>query len=426
VNWPTVSLLQAIILIGLPPCLWYYTPLKRCVPLVVVQIIIGILLGPSLLGRLYPELYAFLFPPESVNALNATSTLAIVFFSFTIGTHFDISTIRGRGRSFAMISLGSIVTPTLIGVGMGWWMTTVFPEAVGARSSVATFCLAIGVCIGVTALPVLAAILAEMRLLDHRIGQTALGLAVVNDAALWLLLAILLTSLVQHGNHGWSLWVLAIGGPVYILVIWFAVRPFLSYLAHSGRFVSHHGARHIVFASCIAFAFAAATDALGLHAVLGAFIAGTVLPTQWQRTMKERFEMVVITLLLPFFFMSTGLKVFVDPSAAAFSYILIVAILASILGKLIGTALPSRISGAPWSEALCLGSLMQTKGLMEVIVLTTLLDREVIAPTIFSVLVMAAVITTALSMPFARLALGRTNERDSRLSGVLLVPEAEG
>ncbi len=196
-SYSTTILVQVTIFIGLPPGLWYFTPIKRFVPLVVVQIIVGILLWPSVLARYWPELHTILIPSDSLAALNAISSLAIVLFAFTMGVHFDGASIRGRGRAFAVISFGSIVTPTLIGVAMGWWMATSFPDAVGAKSTTAEFCLAIGICVGVTALPVLAAILREMRLLGDRVGQTALGLAVVSDAALWLLLALLLANLTR-------------------------------------------------------------------------------------------------------------------------------------------------------------------------------------------------------------------------------------
>lgn len=421
----TIFLVQAIVLIGLPPGLWRYTPVNRFAPLVVVQIVVGILLGPSVLGRILPDTYAFLFPADSITALNAISNLAVVLFAFSVGVHFDFESIRGRGSCFALIGFGSIAVPAFVGAGVGWWMATTLPGVVGARGSLATFCLAIGICVGVTALPVLAAILGEMSLLRHRIGQTALGLAVVNDAALWVLLAALLADLAQQGSHGWALRGLAIGGPLYILTIWFFGRPILAYLAQSGRFDSRYGARHLVFACCFAFASAAVTDMLGLHAVLGAFIAGAVVPAQWRPRMIERFETVVVTLLLPFFFMSTGLKVMVDPSVAAFSEVLLVVCLASIIGKIIGTAVPSLLCGATWPEALCLGSLMQTKGLMEVIVLTALLEKEVIAPMAFSAMVSAAVVTTALTMPFARFAVKRIGERDTSVPEASPVPEGE-
>jgi Kef-type K+ transport system membrane component KefB len=129
VSGSTIFLVQAIILIGLPPGLWYYGAIKRFAPLVVVQIIVGILLGPYVLARIWPEACGILFPPESLAALNAISNLAVVLFAFTMGLHFDGASIWGRGRAFAMIGLGSVVTPTLIGVAMDWWMVTALVSA---------------------------------------------------------------------------------------------------------------------------------------------------------------------------------------------------------------------------------------------------------------------------------------------------------
>lgn len=415
----TTFLVQAFILIGLPPGLWNYTGIKRFAPLVVVQIIVGILLGPSVLGHFVPDIYAALFPSDSVAALNALSSFAIVLFALTLGVHFSGATIRGRGRAFTALSVGNVVIPTLIGAAIGWWATS-FPGVVGPKSTSVEFSLAIGICLGITALPVLGATLKEMQMLDHRIGHTALGLAVVSDLTLWLLLSALLAHRGINGDHEWALLRLAIGGPIYLLVIWFAVR-ILSRLAAS----EYVGARHIVLACCFAFASAAVTDTLGLHSVLGAFIAGAVLPRKWREKIIESLEVVSFTLLLPFFFMSNGLKVLIDFSAAEFNEILIAAILAGIIGKVAGTAIPSRLSGSAWGEALCLGFLMQTKGLMEMIVLMILLENEVITRTAFSALVLAAVATTALSMPFAKFALTRTRQIDFRLSAVAIVPERE-
>jgi Kef-type K+ transport system membrane component KefB len=396
-------LVQAIIIIGVPPMLWHYMPVKRMLPLAVIQIITGIALGPSFLGRVSPPLFDSLFPPATVTALSTIANLAVILFAFTIGTHLDLSALRGRGRSFLCISVGAVAVPTLLGAAAGWWISLAFPQTLGAQATRTDFSLAIGICVGVTALPVLGAILREMGLLGQHIGQLALRCAVVNDAALWILLALLLTYMTQHDRDSLAVWRLAFGGVVYIIVMTFAMRPLLSRLAGHGPF----GDRHLVLLSVMAIASAAATELLGLHYVLGAFVAGVAVPDDWRSPILARLEVVATTVLLPFFFITMGLKVRIDPFADEFSTIVGATMVAALVGKIAGTAIPARLSGEKWGDAFALGALMQAKGLVVFVALTILLDSQVIDLPVFSALVVMAVINDMLCMPLVRLGLAR-------------------
>ena len=173
-----VFLLQSALIVGVFPSVWYVTPLRRVLPLAVFQILIGIALGPSLFGGWS----AILFPPGGMSALVTVANLGLVVFAFVLGLHLDSSIFRAdRGRSFALVSLGSIVVPVACGALAGTWIAGLFPDALGTHASVHQFASGIGICIGVTALPVLAAILKEMGPLSTRIGKQALGYAAVND-----------------------------------------------------------------------------------------------------------------------------------------------------------------------------------------------------------------------------------------------------
>jgi Kef-type K+ transport system membrane component KefB len=403
-------LVQAMIIIGLPPILWHSTPVKRVLPLAVIQIIAGIALGPSLLGRVWPSLFDSLFPPTTVIALSTIANFAVILFAFTIGAHLDLSALRGRGRAFLSISVGAVAVPTLLGTAAGWYISVAFPQTIGAHATRTDFALAIGICVGVTALPVLGAILREMGLLGQRIGQLALRCAVVNDAALWILLALLLTYMMQHGRDGSAVWRLAGGGTIYIVMMAFAVRPILTRLAGNAPF----GDRHLVLLSVMAIASAAATELLGLHYVLGAFVAGVAVPDDWRRPVLARLEGVAATLLLPFFFITMGLRVRIDPFADEFSTIVVATMIAALVGKIAGTAIPARLSGEKWGDAFALGALMQAKGLVVFVALTILLDSEVIDLTVFSALVVMAVVNDMLCMPLVRLGLARSADRSSQ------------
>ena len=397
---PVVFLVQATIVVGLPPLLWYCTPLRRVLPLVVFQVLIGIALGPSLLGWLAPDAFAALFPRTGFVPLVTIANLAIVLFAFALGAHLDFASLTGRGRSFAYVSAGSIGVPVLLGVVAGYAMLALYPGALGPKASGWEFASGIGICIGVTALPVLAAILVEMRLLQTRIGQQALGCAAVNDAALWALLAVLLAANAEQAGHGGGVWLLALGSAAYFSTMGLVVKPLLQRLADRVEF----NELQLILVCMLAFASAAITEVLGLHMILGALVAGLCLPKDWRPQLLARIEMMTGVVLLPFFFILTGLRTTIDFSSESFAGILAISSVAAVIGKVAGTAIPARVSGESWNDSLALGALLQTKGLMEVVALTVLLEAGIISPTTFSAMVAMAVLTTALAAPLARLA----------------------
>ena len=182
-------LLHAGLVIGLPFALWRMAGLRRWVPLVVVQIAVGLALGPSLLGRAAPDLWATLFPPGALAALDGLVWLGVCYFAFATGLHFDLTDIRGRGRAFAVNSVLTFLLPTVAGCAAGMVLLELVPQAAGAGAPPWAFVVGVGVAVGVTALPVLAAILREMGLTGTRLGNEALGCAAVNDGALWLVVA---------------------------------------------------------------------------------------------------------------------------------------------------------------------------------------------------------------------------------------------
>ncbi len=390
-----VALLAVALAIVLLPWLVWRIPLvRRIAPLAVVQVLVGVALGPSVLGLLAPDLQAALFGRSTLAAVDGISSVGVVLYVFITGLHLDFDLLRRDGRRLGLIAFGSVCAPLLTGGAAGAWMLNAVPGALGPLGAGAPFVAAVAICIAVTALPVLAAVLQEMGLLRTRIGQTALALAALNDAALWAMLATLL-ALAGSAEH-------ARGAlPLAAACLWFAAlvaaRPLLARLARAGDQVI------VVGGVGLAIASAAASEAFGPGYLIGAFMAGAIMPVACRAVLLARLEMVTATVLLPFFFMSTGLKTLIEPGSAHFLALLAVAVGAAVLGQLAGTALPARRLGFSWPESLSLGAMMQTKGLMEVVVLGVLHDAGLLGGQIFSAMVAMAVICTVLTAPAVRL-----------------------
>ncbi|WP_448202741.1 cation:proton antiporter domain-containing protein [Azospirillum sp. sgz302134] len=397
-------LIQAILLIAGPFLLWRLTGLKHVAPMVVIQILFGIALGPSLLGRVAPELWGALFAPASLAPLSGLALLAVVFFAFLTGLHLDVAELRGRGAAFVGVSLSSMIVPTLMGGALGLWIVGAFPAMAGPKADPALFAAGFGICVGVTALPVLGAILREMGLLEQRVGRLALGYAAVNDALLWVLITGVL-AWAAGGNDG------SLDGVAQVAILGFAylgatelfARPLLTRLleriAPDGRI----GDTAVVVTCAALLGSAAVTELIGLHYILGAFVAGTVMPRRLAAAILDRLEHFATLILLPFFFTLTGLKVTLDLTAAAQWWVFALATATTLAGKMLGTALPARMSGESWADAWRLGTLMPCKGLMEVIVLTILLEAGVLSGACFSAMVLMAVTATALTQPMTLL-----------------------
>ena len=397
-------LIQAILLIAGPFLLWRLTGLRRVVPMVVVQILIGIALGPSLLGHLAPDLWQALFAKPSLAPLSGLALLAVVFFAFLTGLHLDLAEFRGCGRAFVGISLSSMMVPTLVGGTLGWWIAAAFPDMAGPKADPLLFAAGFGICVGVTALPVLGAILREMGLLGDRVGRLALGYAAVNDALLWLLITgVLAWAAGGSGGFG-GVALVAVLGFAYLAATELLARPLLARLMDRIAPGGEVGDIAVVVTCAALLGSAAVTELIGLHYILGAFVAGTAMPRRLAAAILDRLEHFATLILLPFFFTLTGLKVDLDLSASAQWWVFALATVATVAGKILGTTLPARLAGEGRADSWRLGTLMSCKGLMEVIVLTILLEAGVLSDACFSAMVLMAVVVTALTQPMTLLA----------------------
>jgi Kef-type K+ transport system membrane component KefB/nucleotide-binding universal stress UspA family protein len=369
-------------------------------PLVIAEILAGILLGPSLLGWLAPGAMQALFPESSLPALKMLSQVGLVLFMFLIGLELDLKVLKARTRSSIAISHSSIVVPFGLGACLAVWLYEAYaPESVTFN----TFALFIGTSLSVTAFPVLARILSERNLLRSRVGTIAIACAAVDDVTAWCLLAFVVAVAGSHGIAQ-ALWTTSFA-IAFILGMLLLVRPFLQRLG--ARVANREGLTHNVISAILLLLTCASllTELIGIHALFGAFLFGAILPKDGKlaETLSERLESVAVLLLLPLFFAYSGLRTELAlVSGAREWFITCVIIAVATLGKFGGSAIAARVTGLRWREASAIGILMNTRGLMELIVLNIGLDLGVISPTLFTMLVIMALVTTFVTTPLLR------------------------
>jgi Kef-type K+ transport system membrane component KefB len=406
-NPSLIFLLQTLVIVALPLAVLRFFGLKGFVPLVVVQIMVGIALGPSLFGRIAPELFHTLFNPVSLSPLSGISSIAVLIFGLITGLHLGSDILRDNGRVFSGVAAANIAVPTALGYLAGLWIIARHPEELPQGVNPAEFALAIGICACATALPVLGAILREMDLLGARIGQFALGVAGIKDAAIWVLLSVLLAARAGQMAGGLLFAVTVVLIPLYVFCMVRFVRPLLGGMVAARMSGETVGERALAIVTVITIASALATEALGLHYIIGAFFTGAIMPDRLRKPILDRLQVLTVVLLMPFFFALTGLRTLIALGSSAFMEIFLAATAVSAVGIVGGTALAARFGGASWPFALGLGSLLQTKGLVELIILTVLMDAGIISPKVFSALILMALVSTALAMPLARLMLAQ-------------------
>jgi len=349
----------------------------------------GIILGPTILGHFWPGTFHALFPAGSLGALKLLADVGVILFMFRVGLELDLDALRHSGRRAVTISFTSIAIPFLLGVALS---LALYRSYATAGTSFLAFALFTGAAMSITAFPVLARILTERGMTATPLGRMALTCAAVDDITAWSLLAAVV-AVVKGGGRGDVLMILILTA-VYAVVMVRAVRPLL---ARTG--VSDAGLIVVLFAS------AAATEAIGIHAVFGAFLAGVIVPLtpELRRQWVERFA-IVVPALLPLFFAYIGVRTEITLLHDASSILACLAVIAvATLGKLGGSALAARWTGTPWRDALALGALMNTRGLMELVALNIGYDLGILTPAIFAILVVMALVTTIATGPLLKL-----------------------
>ena len=381
---------------------------------VVMEMVTGVVLGPSVLGRTLPELQSYLFPRKlegltgshpSMSILYVVAQIGLVLYMFLIGLEFDIKLISSRIAGAVSVSLAGIVAPFALGFAIAYAYrdrTDLFaPNISDANAAVY-----LGAAMCITAFPMLARILYERGIAKTSMGTLALGAGASDDACAWCLLAIVLSFSKGNPAIAW----LAIGGGALFGVLTLTIgKRLLAGLATKTNVDGQLSQAQFTTVVLLLFLGAWFTDAIGIYAVFGAFIIGAAMPRgKFAEIVKDRIEPLTVTFLLPFFFVYSGLNTNINLITGADLWtITIVVCLAAIIGKGVACALAARASGEPWRESWTIGTLMNARGLMELIILNIGLQQGVITPTLFAIMVVMAIVTTLMASPLFLLIYGK-------------------
>jgi Kef-type K+ transport system membrane component KefB len=359
---------------------------------VIGEILAGLALGPSLFGALFPGFKTLIFPVSALPTLQTLGDIGLVLYMFSLGARLDTHLMVGQSRKALIASLSGIVLPLLLGASLAFFL---YPGLAGVKATQFSFMLLVGTAMAITAFPVLARLLTDKQMLGTKIGTLALTCAAVDDVLAWCLLALVIA--VVHGGG-----VLSTGFTVGLTILFIGVmlavvRPLLTWATrhiHSSQVL-------IVFTMILLLLSAYTTNAIGIHPVFGAFLMGIILPRRSLFIEHIRsIDRVNNQLFLPLFFVYSGLRTQIGLIHNPLLWLICLLVLVvACVGKLAGGTLSVRWLGESWRDALSLGVLMNTRGLVELIVLNIGLDLGVLSPTLFAMLVIMALVTTMMASP---------------------------
>lgn len=364
-------------------------------PRVIGEVFAGILLGPSILGQIAPGAVTTLFPPAVIPLLGIIAQIGVMLFMFVVGLELNTELLRKKTHSTIAISHASIVLPFVLGSALALWL---YPMLSHRGVTFTAFSLFLGISMSVTAFPVLARILTDRKLQHSPLGIVALTCAAFDDVTAWCLLA-LVVGVIQAQVYGAAL--TAVLTCVYVLVMFTVVRPLVHWFVRRYETVGVSG-QGVMAVMCIALLTSClVTERIGIHSLFGAFLLGAIVPhdSQLARSLTGKLEDFVVVMLLPAFFAFTGLRTQINLIDGGLWLVCGVIILVACAGKFGGSAVAARLTGMSWRDSASLGILMNTRGLMELIVLNIGLDLKVISPTVFAMLVIMALVTTFATTP---------------------------
>lgn len=363
---------------------------------VIGEILAGLALGPSLLGALLPGVKSFFFPVSALPTLQTLGDIGLMFYMFSLGARLDTHLMLRQSRMAILTSLSGIFFPLLLGATLAFFL---FPFLAGPKATQVSFILMVGTAMAITAFPVLARFLTERKLLGTSVGTLALTCAAVDDVVAWCLLAVVV-AIAQAGNLRSAgltigLTILFIGGMLLV------VRPLLAY---ADRYI--HSKQALIILTVILLLFSAfSTNAIGIHPVFGAFLLGIILPRKAVFVQFVRnIDQINTFLFLPLYFVYSGLRTQIGLIGTPWLWLICLLILVvACAGKIFGGSSAMRFMGESWHVSFSLGVLMNTRGLVELIVLNIGLDLGVLSPTIFAMLVIMALVTTMMASPLLAL-----------------------
>jgi len=394
---PLAILLAQIVTIILVARFFGWVSRKIGQPSVIGEIVAGIVLGPSLVGMYWPDFSDMLFPKESLGNLQFLSQIGLILFMFVIGMELDLKALKNKAHDAVVISHASIIIPFSLGVGLAYFIYTQFaPQGI----EFASFGLFLGIAMSITAFPVLARIVQERGLQKTKLGTIAITCAAADDITAWCILAAVI-AIVKAGSFVSSLYVIALA-LIYVLVMLKVVRPFLKRVGDlkSTRESLSKPVVAIFFLTLLLSSYA--SELIGIHALFGAFMAGAIMPenSRFRNIFIEKVEDVSVVILLPLFFVFTGLRTQIglinDPYLWKITGLII---FVGVAGKFFGSMIAAKFVGQSWKDSLSIGALMNTRGLMELVVLNIGYDLGVLSTEIFTMMVIMALVTTFMTGP---------------------------
>ncbi len=349
-------------------------------PAVIGEIAAGIFLGPSLFGAIAPDVFAKIFPASSVGTLFSLSQIGLILFMFLVGLEFAPELVRERKHTVVVISHVSIVVPFILGTVLAIYL---YPRVSDPHVAYRSFVLFLGTAMSITAFPVLARILEERDLMKTKMGSTAIACAAVDDVTAWCILAFVV--MLARAGEPRQFVLQLIGVAVYVALMLIVARPRLKKPT-------------LFVALLLVFVSAWATELLGIHALFGAFLAGAIMPRKTD--FSEQIRGLTTVVFLPLFFAVTGLRTNIGSLGTPTLWICAALVLVvAIAGKFGGAAASAAAVGFSWREATAIGLLMNTRGLMEMVVVNVGLEIGVVSPSLYTMIVMMALVTTAMTTP---------------------------
>ena len=397
IKYPLSILLLQVIIILFTSRIFGFIFSKLGQQTVIGEILAGVFLGPSIFGWISPELFAVIFPHNSFLSLQFLSQIGLVFFMFVIGMELDLSKIKSKAHDAIIISQVSIIFPFFLGTCVSYYT---FQELASKNISFLSFALFMGISMSITAFPVLARIIKERGLTKTPLGVLAITCAAVDDVTAWCLLAAAI-AIVKAGSITSSLFTIGLA-IAYIAFMLFIIKPWLQKMSDKRMKTEKVDKTVIGISFFLLLLSAYFTEIIGIHALFGSFIAGVVMPNniRFKEILTDKVEDVSTILLLPIFFAFTGLRTQIGLLNEGHLWLYCIVIISvAIIGKLAGSAFTARIIGRTWQDSLSIGALMNTRGLMELIVLNIGYDLGVFGPEIFSILVLMALFTTFMTGP---------------------------
>jgi len=370
-------------------------------PPVIGEVVAGILLGPSLLGHVAPDAYAYLLPSDVAPFLGMLAQLGVIIYMFLVGLELNGDMLRGQLRVTLTTSHASIALPFVLGSAFALYL---YPRFSTTAVPFTHFALFLGVAMSITAFPVLARILSDQQMTGTRLGQLSLTCAAIGDVTAWCLLAFAVGVVNGSARDAVLVGVFTVA---FITLMFLVVKPRFERLAAATH--GEHPTQRAVGITLVSLLLAAlATEAIGVHAIFGAFLLGAVIPhdSPLARSLHKGIVDLVTILFMPAFFAFTGMRTEIGLLSGRYEWLVCGAIIAvAVAGKFGGTTVAARLNGLDWRQSMGLGTLMNTRGLMEVIVLNVGLDLGVISPTLFTMLVLMAIVTTLMTIPLLHLVL---------------------